>query len=246
MMGVHCFRWSTLTWKAARSRTRGSKIARPVLPSRQSTGGTTGLIHHVTSGMERLIRLHQYSLAHISKAWSRIGQQLYRKRRSAQPAVLIWQESSIDNPDEAEVYALPRSTSRTPASFQEGGGERTGKGLHFHMVVSTAFLLLALAGWGAFGWSVLTDKARQGELQREVVRLTAEREREVALARRARSDVMKVEEELAIARKGITSLIEALEQSRSALALARQETQILRRQAQPAPASPSGQPPVPR
>jgi hypothetical protein len=196
--------------------------------------------------MQTRTRLHQYSLAHIRKAWSRIGQQLYRKGLSAQPAVLIRQESSVYDPDEAEVYALPRSTSRTPASLQEGGAGRTGKGLHFHMVVSTAFLLLAFAGWGAFAWSVLTDKARQGELQREVVRLTAEREREVSLARRARSDVMKVEEELAIARKGITSLIEALEQSRSALALARQETQILRRQAQPVPSSPSGQPPVSR
>jgi glucokinase len=110
------------------------------------------------------------------------------------------------------------------------------------MVVSSVFLVLALAGWGALGWSIVSDKERQTELQREVVRLTAERDREVLLVRSVRSDQAKMEEELAIARKGIASLIEALEQSRSALAVARQEMQILRRQAQPASSVLPGQP----
>ena len=114
--------------------------------------------------------------------------------------------------------------------------------MHFHMAVSSLFLVLALAGWGALGWSILSDKERQTELQREVVRLTAERDREILLVRSVRSDQAKMEEELAIARKGIASLIEALEQSRSALALARQEMQILRRQTQPASSVPPGQP----
>ncbi len=163
-----------------------------------------------------------------------------RRHGNSDPSGAVLRHGHHEEAEEASLYQLPRGRLRAPRSLQDGGGG--GKGLHFHMVVSSVFLVLALAGWGALGWSIVSDKERQTELQREVVRLTAERDREVLLVRSVRSDQAKMEEELAIARKGIASLIEALEQSRSALAVARQEMQILRRQAQPASSVLPGQP----
>lgn len=88
----------------------------------------------------------------------------------------------------------------------------------------------------------MSDNAREAELRRELGRVASERDREAATQRSLRSDLGRVEEQLAIARKGINGLIEAVEQSRSELSLTRQELQILRRQQQqaPPPAAASG------
>ena len=69
------------------------------------------------------------------------------------------------------LYSLRPGTLRPG----QAAGGRLGK-LHLHMAISACFLLLAVAGWGAFAYASLGQKNVETELRREVSRLTVQRD----------------------------------------------------------------------
>jgi predicted nucleic acid-binding Zn-ribbon protein len=121
-----------------------------------------------------------------------------------------------------------------------------------HIILSSVFLLLAAAGWGAFAYTLRNAQSQESDIRSQIQRVTAEREQlvqqnsqlQAGLGRHRdlEQQLTTAREQLAASGREITALARALEQAQADLKAARSEITALREQPAAKPAPPEPEP----